>query len=84
MDPTTMSPHSIAVLKRQKLVPAWAEKWKTSLRHAKMLHIDPMLPSHKTYQTVFDGPLLEVSILMQLCCGHVTLCKHVPLEDQGG
>ena len=52
-------PTSIAALKanrRWKLIPAWAERWKASPRHAKMLHIDPALPSHKTYWMIFDQP----------------------------
>ena len=62
-------PTSIAALKanRQwKLVPTWAEKWKASPRHTKMSHIDPTLPSHKAYRTIFDQPRWDASILMQL------------------
>ena len=62
-------PTSIAALKanrRQKLVPTWAEKWKASPRHMKMSHINPTLRSHKAYQTIFDRPCQDASILMQL------------------
>ena len=38
-----------------------------------MAHVDPALPSHKTYQTIFDRPRRDASILMQLRCGHVAL-----------
>ena len=38
-----------------------------------MSHVDPTLPSHKTYQMKFDWPCRDTSILMQLQCGHVAL-----------
>ena len=62
-------PTSIAALKanqRRKLVPVWAKKWKASPRHMKMSHIDPTLPSHKTYRMIFDWPRQDTSIIMQL------------------
>ena len=38
-----------------------------------MSHINPTLPSHKAYRTIFDQPRWDASILMQLRCGHITL-----------
>jgi len=69
-------PSSIYALKAKRkttVLSRWMTAWQQSPRHAKMSKVNPSLPSYKSSGNLLWLPRRAMSILVQLCSGHVAL-----------
>ena len=69
--PTLRQAHNSQLLKH------WKCRWKSSLWHSVIHHFDYLAPSKKFSCLTQDLSCCQVSLLIQLCTGHIGLNQHL-------
>ena len=73
-------PHSILARHqgfKEDLARKWDAWWKSSPRYARMVKIDPSLPSKKYIKATSNLTTAQAILLTQLRTGHAPLNKHL-------